>query len=100
MDAKDGLTPREVRELELELHLEAARAQQGFVNQILAIRHPEQKHIVEWRHAVQQTQELVDQRVVHESGALVGVTARTADGVELIKDDDVQVGGGPLALLL
>ena len=68
----------------------------------MPVGHADDQDIVELVHAVYLGKELVDHSVVH-AAAVAGLRAPSlADGVDLVKDDDVEAGVGaqpPLFLL-
>mmetsp|Transcript_27891 Transcript_27891/g.75161 ORF Transcript_27891/g.75161 Transcript_27891/m.75161 type:complete len:259 (-) Transcript_27891:609-1385(-) len=91
--------PPFVWQVDFDLHLKAAWAQQGLVNHVLAVRHADQQDVVERVHAVNLGEELVDNRVVHARG-VPAASALLADGVNLVEDEDVEVRLVPALRLL
>ena len=53
------------RQPDLHVHLEAARAQQRGVDEVLAVRHADDQHVVQRLHAVDLREQLVHDAVVH-----------------------------------
>ena len=91
VDRQDLLAPRLVGQRDLDLHLEAAGAEQRLVDHVFAVRHPDDQDVVEGIDAVDLGEQLVDHRVV-DAGAVLVRAALLADAVDLVEDDDVQVG--------
>jgi len=116
-----------VRERDLHVDLEPARPEEGLVNHVKPVRHADDENVVQLvdtvhlkegakgggRQPVSATgkgpdprgaqphlgQQLVDDRVA-DAGATAGRATLLADGVELVKDDDVQARVVPLGLIL
>ena len=63
------------------------------------VGHANEQDVVEGIHAVNLGQQLVDDGVVHAAAA-GHAAALLADGVDLVKDDDVQLGAVALLSLL
>mmetsp|Transcript_2610 Transcript_2610/g.9463 ORF Transcript_2610/g.9463 Transcript_2610/m.9463 type:complete len:210 (-) Transcript_2610:588-1217(-) len=80
-----------VGKADLDLHLQAARPHQSLIQEVFPVGHADEKNVVERIHAINLSEELVNNGVVH-SGPILGGAALLADGVNLIEDDDVQVG--------
>ena len=70
------------------VHLQAAGAQQRLINELLAVRHTNDQNVVERLHTVQLGQQLVH-HCVADSGAVAARPALLANGVDLVKNDDV-----------
>eukprot|EP00906_Rhabdomonas_costata_P037239 RCo052359 len=79
-----------VRKTNLDQNLEAARPQQGLVQEVLAVGHPNQQHVVQGLHSVDLGQKLIH-HTVRDSCAIPGAATGLADGVNLVENDQVQL---------
>mmetsp|Transcript_18438 Transcript_18438/g.48130 ORF Transcript_18438/g.48130 Transcript_18438/m.48130 type:complete len:560 (-) Transcript_18438:737-2416(-) len=99
VDFKDLLAALLVRQPDLHVHLQAPRAQQRLVQHVLAVGHADEQDVVQGVNSVDLGEQLVDERVVH-AGAVFDRAALLADGVNLVKDDDVQLAVFAASLVL
>lgn len=71
------------------MDLEASRTEEGLVNHVFSISHTDDEDVVELVDTIHFGEKLVDYGVSDASSAVGGATL-FEDGIEFIKDDDVQ----------
>mmetsp|Transcript_23016 Transcript_23016/g.66982 ORF Transcript_23016/g.66982 Transcript_23016/m.66982 type:complete len:282 (+) Transcript_23016:1071-1916(+) len=81
------------------MHLKAPRAQDRLVDHVFAVCHANDQDVVQRLHAVDLGQQLVHNRIV-DTSIVARCTAGLANGVELVKNNDVEHGVLLLSLLL
>ena len=94
MEPQDVVAARRVRQRDLDLHVEAARAQRRRVHEVQAIRRADDQDVALLAHAVELRQELVHDAVARRAPegpvARLAAAALAHDGVALVEHDDVQ----------
>ena len=97
VDLQNGLAPADVGQADVYLTVEAARTQQGVVQDVRAVggRHDDDALVV--AEAVHLHQQLVEGLLALVVSAAEAAASLTADGVDLVDEDDG--GGGLLGLL-
>lgn len=89
-----------VGQRDLDLDLKTTRTQQGIVDHVLAVGHADQQDVVQLVDTIELTEKLVDDTVA-DTGSASGARATLfAYGVQLVKDDDVQLRLVALLLVL
>mmetsp|Transcript_21941 Transcript_21941/g.62281 ORF Transcript_21941/g.62281 Transcript_21941/m.62281 type:complete len:483 (+) Transcript_21941:867-2315(+) len=99
VDVEDLHSPALIGKADLHMHFKTPWPQQRLVDEVHAIRHADEEDVVERVHAIDLRQQLVYDAVVHARAVLSGA-AGLADGVDLVKDDHVQLGALTLHLVL
>ena len=99
MNASDLLPPCSVWQTHFHMHLKAARAQQCRVQQVEAVGHADDEHIVYCVYAVNVRQELIHNRVAYACVAVVAATL-FAQRIDFIKDNDMQAAVVAFLVLL
>ena len=97
MNLQDFLAPADIRQAHIDLAVKAARTQQGVIEDIGAVggRHDDDALVV--AEAVHLHQQLVEGLLALVMAAAEATASLTADGVDLVNEDDG--GGGLLGLL-
>lgn len=88
-----------VREGDLHVDLETAGTEEGLVDHVKSVRHSDDEDVVELIDTIHLREQLIDDRVA-DTGSAPSRTTLLADGVELIKDDNVQARVLALSLVL
>ena len=98
VDPQNLLPSCSVGQMHLYMHLEPARSEDGLIEQILAIGHPDDHDVVEGLHSVDVCQQLVDHLVAHLRAHSPVHAPLLAYRVDLVEDYYVQ--GTAVAQLL
>eukprot|EP00732_Lithocolla_globosa_P002724 Lithocolla_globosa_v1_NODE_1889_length_2271_cov_14.911101.p2 type:complete len:318 gc:universal NODE_1889_length_2271_cov_14.911101:997-1950(+) len=89
MDAQNLLPAFAVRQRDFHLHLQATRTGQGLVDHVLPVGHADHEDVVDGVHSIDFRQQLIDNRITNPCVITSGASC-FADGIDLVKDDDVQ----------